>query len=392
MINFQDVLKQRQKENGVIWCDEGVYQVAKEIQLLRPDQFGNIFIALGPFHMEKIVLSCLGKYLSIIGMDISLKESGVFGPDVVDSKVMNGGDYVKNKDGFALIAEVMNSIMFKQFLVEEPATNLQLSDMLYDVSRFVANLDSYDEFKIGWEHCKTFQKHILDAYEVWKSSSGNENVQYWAYFIDQVYPIQRDFNHSVRTGDWNLFVSSVYHSLDLFFACGKTNYSRWAPLFYKDLKDMNRKFPDLHKAFLQKEFVMYHSERLGSAVGFDMALEKVYNKPAKIKGGMTRRKEAVALWNLIKHEKYLFVADLSDLCRLSDNDDELNYQIMISDATTVQGYERFEMLSHTILSIGNPFARSTRLHNIMSGAEIPQYIVTNALNLLNFGKNVMKSI
>ena len=65
---------------------------------------------------------------------------------------------------------------------------------------------------------------------------------------------------------------------------------------------------------------------------------------------------------------------------------------MISDATTVQGYERFEMLSHTILSIGNPFARSTRLHNIMSGAEIPQYIVTNALNLLNFGKNVTKSI
>ena len=70
---------------------------------------------------------------------------------------------------------------------------------------------------------------------------------------------------------------------------------------------------------------MYHSERLGSAVGFDIALEKVYNKPANIKGGMTRRKEAVALWNLIKHEKDMFVADLSDLCRLSDNDDELNY-------------------------------------------------------------------
>ena len=67
---------------------------------------------------------------------------------------MNGGDYVKSKNGFAFIAEVMNSIMFKQFLVEEPATNLQLSDMQDDVSRFVANLDNYDEFKIGWNTVK----------------------------------------------------------------------------------------------------------------------------------------------------------------------------------------------------------------------------------------------
>ena len=44
---------------GVIWCDEGVYEVAKELQLLKPLLFGSIFIGMGPFHMEKIVMSCL---------------------------------------------------------------------------------------------------------------------------------------------------------------------------------------------------------------------------------------------------------------------------------------------------------------------------------------------
>jgi hypothetical protein len=36
-----------------MWADEDVYRIAKEIQLLKPDQFSNIFLGLGWFHMEK---------------------------------------------------------------------------------------------------------------------------------------------------------------------------------------------------------------------------------------------------------------------------------------------------------------------------------------------------
>ena len=61
-------------------------------------------------------------------------------------------------------------------------------------------------------------------------------------------------------------------------------------------------------------WVMYHTLRHGSDTEFDMALEKCYNKTAKeVAGGiigMTRQKEAVALWDLLKHEKDLHVAQL----------------------------------------------------------------------------------
>ena len=42
----------------------------------------------------------------------------------------------------------------------------------------------------------------------------------------------------------------------------------------------------------------------------DQALEMAYNKPAKGPGwviGFTRQKEAVAKWNIIKHENSEFV-------------------------------------------------------------------------------------
>ena len=56
MINFQDALKQKGDSYGGLWADEGVCRIAKEVQLLKPEQFSNIFLGLGGFHMEKIVL------------------------------------------------------------------------------------------------------------------------------------------------------------------------------------------------------------------------------------------------------------------------------------------------------------------------------------------------
>ena len=73
---------------------------------------------------------------------------------------------------------------------------------------------------------------------------------------------------------------------------------------------------------------MHFSKRKGSAVGFDMALEKVFNKTAKIVGGIigfTARKEAVALWNITKHENDLHVAALENWCGMnSEKDSELD--------------------------------------------------------------------
>ena len=38
MRNFQDVISQNELEYGPLWCDEGVYRTAKELQLLSPQR------------------------------------------------------------------------------------------------------------------------------------------------------------------------------------------------------------------------------------------------------------------------------------------------------------------------------------------------------------------
>ena len=72
MVNFQDVLSQKKMKYEPLWSDEGVYRIAKEIQLQQPEKFDKIFLGIGGFHLEKIVIAFCGKYLEESGMRVLL--------------------------------------------------------------------------------------------------------------------------------------------------------------------------------------------------------------------------------------------------------------------------------------------------------------------------------
>ena len=97
MKKFQDILHKK-KPYGPLWCDEGVYQIAMEIQLLKPLECQNIFLGFGGFHTEKIVLASIGKYLKDSGVESVFVETEIFGPNTVKA-VMSGGHYVRAKRG-----------------------------------------------------------------------------------------------------------------------------------------------------------------------------------------------------------------------------------------------------------------------------------------------------
>ena len=72
--------KKKKKKNGPLWCDEGVYRIAKELQLQNPIKFGNIFLGIGGFHLEKILLACYRVYLEGTGVENMLFNNEIFGP------------------------------------------------------------------------------------------------------------------------------------------------------------------------------------------------------------------------------------------------------------------------------------------------------------------------
>ena len=58
-------------------------------------------IMLGTFHLTKIFIQCIGKYLRNNGAETIFVENAVFGTNVVQS-VLTGGNYVRSVKGFML--------------------------------------------------------------------------------------------------------------------------------------------------------------------------------------------------------------------------------------------------------------------------------------------------
>ena len=67
-------------------------------------------------------------------------------------------------------------------------------------------------------------------------------------------------------------------------------------------------YPDIFDCFIREGFVAEQILRKGSLIPIDIVLEKQCNKPAKEPSGIigiSRQKEAVCKWNLIRHDKLL---------------------------------------------------------------------------------------
>ena len=101
-----------------MWADEGVYHIAKETQLVKPDKSGNLFLGLGGFHMEKILLACLGEYLEPSRMFAVLVETECYDTDVIKS-VISGSHYSRARTAHSMFYEVLMSMMLEGFLLKK---------------------------------------------------------------------------------------------------------------------------------------------------------------------------------------------------------------------------------------------------------------------------------
>ena len=213
---------------------------------------------------------------------------------------------------------------------------------------------------------------------------------HWNNFISNIAPVQRDLTRTFRNADWNLHLSSVSRAIELCFSFDCVNYKRWLPLYYEDCLALPERFPDMHAAFMNGDFVLRHSLRKGSAVPMDQALEKEYNEPAKSSSGIigfTRRKEAVCKWNLVKHERAKYRSFLYTTCQM-DEDDEYSLHYEFSKPITESDQKSVASPMNNILLRGNPFdtEEPKGIINIATGASLDKEEQDFFLNCISLGK------
>ena len=230
LVNFQDIRKQKQQVSGALWCDEGVYHIAKELQLLYSANFNDIFLRLGGFHMEKVVLHVIGQFLgNICSRDIFVQNE-IYGPAVIDDKVTTGSHYVLSRQAFRILHEVVNRLRFAKFeRQKQKEMHLPCLKPIQDI-RNCFEQGEPDIIKNHWNTLR--EEKEFDTYQTEFSQflidggKRSEKFKYWNLFLDVIMPVMTDQIFSFQQADWKASLSSMRKSISLFFAFGRINYCR----------------------------------------------------------------------------------------------------------------------------------------------------------------------
>ena len=96
--------------------------------------------------------------------------------------------------------------------------------------------------------------------------------KYWSLIVQLELLICR-FVHSLRDGDFELYVQVMGELCPWFFVFDHTNYSRWLPVHVNDLVMLPTVHPGIYDEFMKGDFVVQRSNHKFSLMAKDQSRE-----------------------------------------------------------------------------------------------------------------------
>ena len=155
MCNFLIASDQLDQEDLLIACNEGVDHIARHIQLLEPEKFKHLVLLLGNFHMIKIFLAIIGKYLKESGVNHIFIETESFGLGVIE-QVLGGTHYARSTKGVSMLVETLQRFQLQAFI-----SKLNLNENSHSLSDFKAIQDTLAEE--NYSECKSLYDTLINT-------------------------------------------------------------------------------------------------------------------------------------------------------------------------------------------------------------------------------------
>lgn len=390
LCNFLDVLKQLKQNFLPIFCDEGVYHIARRLQFENEEKFEKLKIFLGPFHEIKILLSCIGKYLKESGADIILNETELFGERVTE-QVLRGTDYARSVKAFNYLYEALRRLQLKEFFNTERLKEFEQVILTVKVLQNCFQENEYEEAKSSLQNFDDSYQSLLNEFKkfVEKRSNESENFRYWNNVLNMI-SLMHDMIRADRSGDLQLTIKSIKKLQPIFCVMDRVNYTRWGAVYVQDMLNLEKDANEVYLQFMNGQHTVKKTTVPFTSVAPDQALEQTINRSSKGPGGFlgfTRKKESVAVWDLSYHELLAICNYFKELTFLNNNNDELQ----IHHEYSVRTIENSEVAVNKILNYLdarniNPFSpKSERLKNIVTQRVVEAEAAKKILNIFDTG-------
>ena len=278
--------RQLGQKYSVITFDEQLYCKAKTLQWQRWDDCQDLVILLGGFHIQLNFSKVIGQHMANCGLEDIWVESGVFGRNTTEN-IMKGKMWNRVFRAHKLTLAALWTVLWPKILTwMEDNNHADETDVLdYLVGQLVASLKVGDKanmseyFTVLSSRCEKLCEAIR---EFDNSNFDNPTLMLWRTYM-QLVSILLAFTRAIRVGDWHLYLSSFAEMMPWFARYDHTHYTRWGAVFLADMHQLEKNAPEVHRGFLNGDFVVKESVHYFNQVPDDQALEH-YNKLGKVAG------------------------------------------------------------------------------------------------------------
>lgn len=196
--------------------------IAKQIQWRFPNTHGEnkLLVMMGALHIEMMVINLLGKWLSQSGWTETLTNAGVASVGVAEA-CLTSSHVKRARYAHEVTIVALNTLQeeaYRKYCIE-----------LYDQEK---------EEKTEWK-----KRMIVES----------PQFNYWNTVI-QIESLLLQFIFSIRTANFKLFVATLKKICPWTFTLDALHYSRWLPIFVRDLEELPDRHPDIYEEFLQGNF------------------------------------------------------------------------------------------------------------------------------------------
>ena len=221
LVNFENVRKQLGQPTLPIWQDEGVFDILVDLYIEDPEEFKNLFPAMGPFHWGKVLQRVNGKLMRGSGFDDAFVEAGVFGSGVFET-VLNGGHYYRSLAGNLLLDDIITYYQWRAFWsVNNKESYPCLPQIEQLKEKLFKNVPCPDEFEKAIESA---QQLYEDFHKFKKEAEEKSQVCEYTSLLQHNTSLQKNLLSSEREGNWDLLVATIDDSMPVLREFDCLNY------------------------------------------------------------------------------------------------------------------------------------------------------------------------
>lgn len=204
--------------------------------------------------------------------------------------------------------------------------------------------------------------------EALKSSLKSSRTAKLFMQYSEMVSIFRKFLKAERTGDWDLYLSSLSEMLPYLAAAGHNLYAKSVRLFLQMMQELETSNPQLFGQFASGKFIARRSDRYWAGLAPDLVIETVLMKSLKTDGGLTRGKGMTELQRNIWTMSMPVLASVNDLMqKLTGLEYSSSEQHVTATAARIKRDTKDLLTFLEFLLENCPFTSSTELRSIGSG-------------------------